>query len=59
MRPKVLANVVSSMLYEKRFGPYFVEPVVCGTLSLSLSLSSPQFIIFLSPPPPSFSLDDS
>ena len=31
MSPKTLGNVVSSMLYEKRFGPLFVEPVVCGT----------------------------
>jgi len=30
IKPKVLANMVSNMLYEKRFGPYFVEPVICG-----------------------------
>ena len=30
IRPKVFANLVSTMLYEKRFGPYFVEPVVAG-----------------------------
>ena len=30
MTPRVLSNVVSTILYEKRFGPYFVEPVVCG-----------------------------
>jgi len=28
--PKTFANLVSTMLYERRFGPYFVEPVVCG-----------------------------
>nr|AAT09074.1 proteasome beta subunit [Bigelowiella natans] len=30
MRPKVFSSLVSSTLYEKRFGPYFVEPVVAG-----------------------------
>eukprot|EP01115_Flamella_aegyptia_P013513 TRINITY_DN723_c0_g1_i1.p1 TRINITY_DN723_c0_g1~~TRINITY_DN723_c0_g1_i1.p1 ORF type:complete len:206 (-),score=60.97 TRINITY_DN723_c0_g1_i1:76-693(-) len=30
IRPKVLANLVSNMLYERRFGPYFVEPVIAG-----------------------------
>jgi len=30
MTPKVFANFVSSLLYEKRFGPYFCEPLVAG-----------------------------
>ena len=30
MEPRVFANMVSTMLYEKRFGPFFVEPVVAG-----------------------------
>jgi len=30
IRPNVFANLVSSMLYEKRFGPYFAEPIVAG-----------------------------
>ncbi|KAL6077644.1 Proteasome subunit beta type-3-A [Balamuthia mandrillaris] len=30
MEPEVFANLVSTMLYEKRFGPYFVEPVIAG-----------------------------
>ena len=30
IRPSVFANLVSSVLYEKRFGPYFVEPVIVG-----------------------------
>lgn len=30
MKPKIVSNVLMSMLYEKRFGPYFVEPVVAG-----------------------------
>lgn len=28
--PATFASLVSSVLYEKRFGPYFVEPVVAG-----------------------------
>jgi len=28
--PRVFANMVSSTLYERRFGPYFTEPVICG-----------------------------
>ena len=28
--PKTLANLVSTSLYERRFGPYFVAPVVAG-----------------------------
>uniref|UniRef100_A0A7S1D6L2 Proteasome subunit beta n=1 Tax=Cyclophora tenuis TaxID=216820 RepID=A0A7S1D6L2_CYCTE len=28
--PKVFAHMLSTILYEKRFGPYFVEPVVAG-----------------------------
>jgi len=30
IKPKVFSALVSSMLYEKRFGPYFVEPVIAG-----------------------------
>lgn len=30
MTPKTFANVVSNLLYEKRFGTYFVEPIVVG-----------------------------
>jgi len=28
--PRTMANLVSSTLYERRFGPYFVSPVVAG-----------------------------
>jgi 20S proteasome alpha/beta subunit len=28
--PTTFANLVSSSLYERRFGPYFVSPVVAG-----------------------------
>lgn len=30
MTCKTFGNMISSMLYERRFGPYFVEPVVAG-----------------------------
>ncbi|XP_063985382.1 proteasome subunit beta type-3 [Diachasmimorpha longicaudata] len=30
MHPKTFASVVSNLLYEKRFGTYFVEPVIAG-----------------------------
>ena len=30
MSPPVLAHLLSAMLYEKRFGPYFCEPIVAG-----------------------------
>eukprot|EP00002_Diphylleia_rotans_P010865 TRINITY_DN2150_c0_g1_i1.p2 TRINITY_DN2150_c0_g1~~TRINITY_DN2150_c0_g1_i1.p2 ORF type:complete len:205 (+),score=45.43 TRINITY_DN2150_c0_g1_i1:94-708(+) len=30
IRPTVFGNLLVSMLYEKRFGPYFVTPIVAG-----------------------------
>lgn len=30
IRPQAFMNLLSSMLYERRFGPYFVEPVIAG-----------------------------
>lgn len=30
MKPNTFANLVSSQLYEKRFGSYFVTPIVIG-----------------------------
>jgi len=30
IEPKTLAHLVSSTLYEKRFGPYYISPVVAG-----------------------------
>ena len=30
MKPETFANVVASTMYEKRFGPYFIEPVIAG-----------------------------
>lgn len=30
MSPAVMAHMLSALLYEKRFGPYFCEPIVAG-----------------------------
>jgi 20S proteasome subunit beta 3 len=30
MTPQVFSHLLSHLLYEKRFGPYFVEPIVAG-----------------------------
>jgi len=30
MSPKTFLSVVSNVLYEKRFGPFFIEPVIAG-----------------------------
>ncbi|PIA14790.1 N-terminal nucleophile aminohydrolase [Coemansia reversa NRRL 1564] len=30
IEPKTFSHLVSHMLYERRFGPYFVEPVIAG-----------------------------
>jgi 20S proteasome subunit beta 3 len=30
MEPKAFSTMLSNLLYEKRFGPWFVEPVVAG-----------------------------
>ena len=30
IEPETMANLVSSTLYEHRFGPYFVSPVIAG-----------------------------
>ena len=30
MSPSVFSHLVSNILYEKRFGPYFVEPIIAG-----------------------------
>lgn len=33
IQPETFAHLVSSTLYERRFGPYFVEPVIAGLSS--------------------------
>jgi len=30
IKPSVFTNMLSAVLYEARFGPWFVEPLVCG-----------------------------
>ena len=30
IKPKTFMSMVSNLLYERRFGPYFVEPVIVG-----------------------------
>merc|ERR1711874_941267 len=30
MKPETFANMVSALLYEKRFGTYFAEPIIAG-----------------------------
>lgn len=30
MSPQVFSSMTSNMLYENRFGPFFVEPIVAG-----------------------------
>jgi 20S proteasome subunit beta 3 len=30
MRPETFMNMTSSLLYERRFGPYFIEPLIAG-----------------------------
>lgn len=30
MQPAVLTAMIANMLYERRFGPYFVEPIIAG-----------------------------
>ncbi|KAF8518644.1 20S proteasome subunit beta 3 [Hysterangium stoloniferum] len=35
IEPETFAHLVSSTLYERRFGPYFIEPVVAGLTSPS------------------------
>ncbi|KAF5467939.1 hypothetical protein F2P56_012143 [Juglans regia] len=30
MKPETFASMVSALLYEKRFGPYFCQPVIAG-----------------------------
>lgn len=35
IKPKTFAHMVSSTLYEKRFGPYYAEPCIAGIDSKS------------------------
>ena len=35
MEPETIQNLISTTMYEKRFGPYFTEPVVAGLSRVS------------------------
>ncbi|CAF0878022.1 unnamed protein product [Brachionus calyciflorus] len=30
IKPKTFSSMVSNLLYERRFGPYFIEPIIAG-----------------------------
>ena len=56
MKPSTFGNLLSSVLYEKRFGPYFASPVVaglepdgtpfiCGMDSIGALETAPDFIV--------------
>jgi len=42
VEPETFAKLVSSTLYEKRFGPYFCEPVIAGLQRLPSSPANPS-----------------
>jgi 20S proteasome subunit beta 3 len=42
MKARVFSNMVSSLLYERRFGPYFMEPVIVGLEEASEPACSPS-----------------
>ncbi|PWN89598.1 putative PUP3-20S proteasome subunit beta3 [Acaromyces ingoldii] len=44
IQPETFAHLVSSTLYEKRFGPYFIEPVICGLSSPDAPVPNEPFI---------------
>jgi hypothetical protein len=40
--PETFCHLVSSTLYEKRFGPYFIEPVIAGLPAVSEQNPNPK-----------------
>lgn len=36
IKPETLCSVVSNLLYERRFGPYFTEPIIAGLSPVTL-----------------------
>ncbi len=40
--PETFTHLLSSTLYEKRFGPYFIEPVVAGLPKATASNPNPK-----------------
>lgn len=48
IQPSTFAHLVSSTLYEHRFGPYFIEPVIAGLERLPTSTDEePKFEPFI------------
>ena len=39
IKPQTFSAMVSNLLYERRFGPYFVEPVIAGKIFCYLCVS--------------------
>lgn len=40
--PQTFTHLVSSTLYEKRWGPYFIEPVIAGIAPPSAANPNPK-----------------
>jgi 20S proteasome subunit beta 3 len=40
--PVTFAHLVSSTLYERRFGPYFIQPVVAGLEPVAVAEGAPR-----------------
>jgi len=36
IKPETLTSLISNLLYERRFGPYFVEPIIAGLHPVTL-----------------------
>ncbi|EIN04629.1 20S proteasome subunit beta 3 [Punctularia strigosozonata HHB-11173 SS5] len=49
--PETFAHLVSSTLYEHRFGPYFIEPVIAGISAAPTASPSAVSSGTLAPPP--------
>jgi 20S proteasome subunit beta 3 len=44
IEPETFAHLVSSTLYERRFGPYFIEPVIAGLSAPDAETPNEPFI---------------
>lgn len=47
IKPQTFSAMVSNLLYERRFGPYFVEPVIAGNLSTNLTFIPKSVALYL------------
>lgn len=47
IKPETFSAMVANLLYERRFGPYFVEPVVAGNFTSSYAFLKPLLSAFL------------